>query len=217
MIKVEKDKRCSCCNECKELLKFSKNKNRKDGLCNVCKECTAIYRKNNAESISKQRKEFRETNKQKISQSQKEYYNKNRDALLEQKKTYSKENREAKAIYQKEYFFNNKEKLSLQNKIYRETEKGKLCRKNSDHKRRAKIKDGGIESNQLLKIQQCAKACYWCGISLKKVKVHIDHYQPLSKGGEHTESNIVICCSACNLKKHAKDPLVFANSIQRLL
>ncbi|MEU5166802.1 HNH endonuclease [Streptomyces mutomycini] len=35
---------------------------------------------------------------------------------------------------------------------------------------------------------------------------HIEHVLPLSRGGQHTASNVVPACSACNLSKGAKTP-----------
>ena len=68
-----------------------------------------------------------------------------------------------------------------------------------------------------MELQNNAKICYWCNVSLKNTKVHIDHYTPLSKGGEHTISNLVVSCSKCNLEKHSKDPLEFAITKGKLL
>lgn len=59
------------------------------------------------------------------------------------------------------------------------------------------------------------KTCYWCGKNKLKV-YHVDHYQPLSKGGRHEVSNLVIACPRCNLTKNARDPYDFARSIGRL-
>jgi 5-methylcytosine-specific restriction endonuclease McrA len=59
------------------------------------------------------------------------------------------------------------------------------------------------------------KVCYWCGVKCQK-NYHIDHYQPLSKGGAHTVANLVIACPRCNLTKNAKDPYEFAASVGRL-
>ena len=61
------------------------------------------------------------------------------------------------------------------------------------------------------------KLCPQCNTNLKNKKIHLDHYIPLSKGGEHTLSNLVISCPHCNLSKNAKDPYIFANSIGRLI
>lgn len=59
------------------------------------------------------------------------------------------------------------------------------------------------------------KVCYWCGVKCPK-KYHVDHYQPLSKGGAHAVANLVIACPKCNLTKNAKDPYEFAASVGRL-
>lgn len=77
-------------------------------------------------------------------------------------------------------------------------------------------KAGGVSSGALKAwIAAQKKVCYWCGLPCKQ-KYHIDHYQPLSKGGKHRISNLVIACPTCNLRKSSKDPLEFAASIGRL-
>jgi len=118
--------------------------------------------------------------------------------------------------YKKKYRQVNREKLAECRKAYFQTQNGKAVRKNSKHKRRTITKQGDVTTQQLLELQSSAKVCYWCGVSLKGKKVHIDHYVPLSKGGEHTLSNLVVSCASCNLSKHAKDPLVFAHSVGKL-
>ena len=93
----------------------------------------------------------------------------------------------------------------------------KASAKNSKHKRRAIEKKGDVTSSQILELQNNAKTCYWCNVSLKNKNIHIDHYVPLSKGGMHTLNNLVVSCSKCNLTKNAKDPYSFAISIGKLL
>ncbi len=102
-------------------------------------------------------------------------------------------------------------------KAYYQTEIGKAIDKNAKHKRRAITREGDVTTSQLLKLQQTAAHCYWCKKKLNKMDTHVDHYEPLSKGGKHTLSNLVVACSACNLSKHAKDPYEFAMSLGRLL
>lgn len=50
-----------------------------------------------------------------------------------------------------------------------------------------------------------------CAICRSKLnnKYHIDHINPLFLGGKHEPENIQILCPTCNLKKGAKDPIVF--------
>jgi 5-methylcytosine-specific restriction endonuclease McrA len=59
------------------------------------------------------------------------------------------------------------------------------------------------------------KTCYWCGMDCVK-NYHIDHYEPLSRGGKHEVDNLVISCPKCNRTKSAKDPYQFAQSLGRL-
>jgi 5-methylcytosine-specific restriction endonuclease McrA len=117
----------------------------------------------------------------------------------------------------KHYCQANKEKIAEQGKQYRQTLTSKAIRKNASHKRRTKTKQGDVTTKQLLELQLNAKACYWCNCSLGRNMVHIDHYVPLSKGGEHTISNLVVACRKCNLAKHAKDPIIFAKEMGKLL
>lgn len=51
--------------------------------------------------------------------------------------------------------------------------------------------------------------CPYCGTRFDDVipdpfnesPVHIDHMDPLDKGGEHSIRNVVLCCGPCNIKK----------------
>ncbi len=49
--------------------------------------------------------------------------------------------------------------------------------------------------------------CAYCQVKLKKY--HIDHIVPLAKGGVHDRSNVQLLCPTCNVRKWAKDPIVF--------
>jgi 5-methylcytosine-specific restriction endonuclease McrA len=159
-----------------------------------------VYNINNSEKIKSQRKKYRELNSDEIKKNKKYFYESNKDKILEKQLQYRKTD---------EYIKRNIE--------YRKSEIGKILSLNSKHKRRSIEKKGGVTSREFMSIKKEAKNCYWCNISLKGKDTHIDHYTPLSKGGTHEVSNLVTSCSNCNLKKHAKDPIIFANSIGKLL
>ena len=48
-------------------------------------------------------------------------------------------------------------------------------------------------------------------------RYHADHIVPLCRGGSNDIKNIQLLCPPCNLKKGAKDPLVWAQENGRLL
>lgn len=58
--------------------------------------------------------------------------------------------------------------------------------------------------------------CAWCAASLAG-GFHRDHRVPLALGGANDISNIDLLCSACNLRKGAKDPIAWAAENGRLL
>jgi len=48
--------------------------------------------------------------------------------------------------------------------------------------------------------------CYFCGKVMKREEflagnVHLEHFDPRSKGGEHIQGNITLACRTCNLLK----------------
>lgn len=99
--------------------------------------------------------------------------------------------------------------------VKRNPEKRKAISMAHKAKRRAIEKDGDPTSVIFAWVQKAPKVCYWCAVKCK-TKYHVDHYKPLSRGGRHEVSNLVIACPTCNLRKNAKDPLEFAASVGRL-
>lgn len=58
--------------------------------------------------------------------------------------------------------------------------------------------------------------CAACHCSIKK-EYHVDHIIALACGGTNWPRNIQLLCPLCNLRKKAKDPIVFMQSLGRLL
>ena len=216
---------CKKCNTEKSITEFYYNK-KKDTYETNCNSCLSLYRKeyreknkekakqyaSNWRTINEQRKKeldrkYRENNIEKIKECRKKYAIDNSKKLIEKSKKWYQLNKERAKATKKEY-----------NKIYKTTESYRLSNKIQRIKRRKQLKNtkNQVTSKVLKEIIDKSSNCYWCNKPLK-YDYHIDHYIPLSKGGEHTITNLVISCPDCNLKKHAKDPYEFANSIGRLL
>ena len=58
--------------------------------------------------------------------------------------------------------------------------------------------------------------CAWCGAGCKR-SYHVDHIMPLAKGGSNWPENLCIACPTCNMKKKAKLPHEFAQTMGKLL
>jgi 5-methylcytosine-specific restriction endonuclease McrA len=84
----------------------------------------------------------------------------------------------------------------------------RAIRSRSEANRRIRSAGGATASEVGKWLASQRMVCYWCGGKCAK-DYHIDHYYPLSKGGRHEVSNLVIACPTCNSRKSAKDPEQF--------
>ena len=91
----------------------------------------------------------------------------------------------------------------------------KEYRKNNPHKTRewhqnrrtrkqGRLPRGTVENIYLLQKQSCAV----CKVHLGD-DYHVDHIHPLAKGGKHEKHNIQLLCPTCNVRKSAKEPVLF--------
>lgn len=240
-------KTCTKCKIEKEFYLFIQDKTKKDGCRNVCKECNREYILKSHDRLIEYNKVHRIKNKEKIKISQKKYYDHNKDKKWEyekkrrehedvkikikenskkfynteqakqKRKEYYELNREKILERQKEHRLNNSDDFKSIQRKYRQSVKGIIAEKNKYHNRRTNYVNGDVTNLQLKNLYENTKNCYWCGKKLVHNNIHLDHYIPISKGGIHTISNLVLACSSCNLSKSDKDPVQFANSIGKLL
>lgn len=68
--------------------------------------------------------------------------------------------------------------------------------------------------NRLMNLQRGKCAVCRCDIAKK---FHLDHINPLSRGGPNVPSNTQLLCQPCNNSKYNKDPIEFMQSRGRLL
>ena len=129
---------------------------------------------------------------------------------------YRQDNPEATRKTRQKSYQNNRDKVIKRNTEYAKTEKGRAISRLKHQRKRIKIKEGDVTADELVELKSNINKCYWCNTKIIKNNYHIDHYVPLAKGGKHTIDNLVISCPTCNLKKNAKDPIQFANSIGKL-
>lgn len=131
-------------------------------------------------------------------------------------KIYRQENIKHIIERSKQYRQNNKSKLTEYVRKYRKTDRGKAITKSIKNRRRAKELNslGDFNGKQILELFAKQKGiCIYCKnklIKSGKDKYHIDHIQPISKGGSNDISNIQLLCPSCNRRKSNKTPEEFA-------
>lgn len=90
----------------------------------------------------------------------------------------------------------------------------------TQHNRRARKRAAGgkmsqSDVDQILRSQKWK--CAYCRVKLTRKTLHLDHIVALAKGGSNYPSNHQATCSPCNLRKQARDPIEFAQSLGMLL
>ena len=199
---VSELKICSRCKEIKGIDQFFASIKSSDGKVGHCKQCARLY-----ESTYRKRKTEVQKNR--------------RNALSLEKK---RELYERRKDYRKKYYMANSERLIATSLKHYYDNKQKFIEKMSDAgtlaayremrrvnrmNRSARESGGKLSKNiayRLFELQRGKCAC--CGKPLGE-DFHLDHIQPLSKGGVNEDWNIQLLREKCNLKKGSKDPVQF--------
>lgn len=176
-------KQCVDCGAQKEPGCFYPRRDRKSGLSSRCKDCSKKRAKGwfdlNPERQRANARAWAEANPEKKRGSYASWKERNK----EHKKSYDARTHQQNKGRRREYW----------------------------HSRRAKKRaaTGTVSKNivqKLLLLQR--RKCVCCGKPLGR-DFHLDHIVPLSRGGEHSDSNLQLLRAKCNLQKGTKDPILF--------
>ena len=199
-----------------------------DGSCKPCKKVrNAAYFKKNEEKLSdlhrqwvaKNRKKsnlysakWRSANLEKIKSYSKMYYAKNRNSILERQKTS-----ESSKLYASVWRKNNKEKCIQYTKLWQQNNKAKMIEKWKRHKAKRRAISGTPSPRIIEKLMNSQRGlCACCGKKLAN-NFHLDHILPIALGGTSEDFNLQLLRAECNMKKGAKHPIEYMQSIGRLL
>lgn len=178
---------CTKCGLGKSNENFFRDKSKKDGISPSCKQCYKKYYSEIRESKLAKKKVYREKNSVKISEYRVGHYIRNKEKAVACASDWAKQNPDRR----------------------RAAEASRRARKNNS--------TGKFTASNLLEIASSQKwKCVCCKRSIKN-GYHVDHIEPLSRGGSNDKYNIQALCPTCNMNKKAKDPYVFMQSRGYLL
>ena len=131
-----------------------------------------------------------------------EYHRVNREQSIARAVKYNRANPEMRKKICKKYRENNPE----------------FGRMHAIKRRARKLEVGGTLSKGLAeKLFGLQKGkCRICKKRFVGRKYHLDHIEPISKGGPNIDSNIQLLCPSCNSRKHNKLPHVHAQELGML-
>lgn len=222
----DKQKGDGYCSTCRDCAKARLAAYRAENPDKVRLGQKAHYATNQEMRIAKQRA-YREANPEKVKESSAKSWEKNKEKY----KAATKAWREAHKDYIKSkntvYYAEHGHKMRDKINEYRRANPEQMrayeaslraanpaVHRAQDAKRRArKLAAGGsytaADVQSLMGLQ--SGKCAVCRCCIKKA-YHVDHIEPLARGGSNDRLNLQILCKPCNLSKSARDPIVFMQS-----
>lgn len=144
-------------------------------------------------------------------------YEQNKKQISERKALHYRENKQARSERSANYYAENRERLSEKHRQHY-AENPEIYAALSSKRRAIKRGAGGsYKASDVSSILDSQRSK--CASCLKKLSsgYHVDHIMPLARGGTNDKYNLQILCPSCNLSKHAKDPIDWAQKNGRLL
>ncbi len=213
-------KQCAKCSRAKPITEFIlRNKKRPEiGRSTRCKECaleyTRKYNERNRVELNAIAAEKRKKNPEKFSAATAKWRANNPGASLESKRRCNEKNwgkflADGRAAYAKdpEKFCARKRKWRELNPDRARAIYSKWVRANPEKVKALKLNRRSIEGMVTpqeirARVAYLGGKCVYCGGPYE----HLDHFEPIARGGSGKATNVVPSCACCNLAKSSKPP-----------
>lgn len=165
----------------------------RDGYRNQCRICDKLKKYDwDAGNPDKRRAQLRRS------------YQKNkvtRDAVT---KAYRDANLEQHRAWDRARYLRNREKMRKQGRAHYQANKEKYAEYRDKRLAMLRGVEGQYTRDDVWKLyDEQSGFCYYCDIPLFG-SFHVDHKQPVSRGGTNRLTNLAITCATCNLRKQDK-------------
>jgi 5-methylcytosine-specific restriction endonuclease McrA len=147
----------------------------------------------------------------------KAYYQANAEKIRRRTSEWKRQNPDRAHKNQTLWYLINTEAVKRRARAWDEANPEAARARGRNYRARSRQAEGSHTAEDIQRIGAAQKwRCHWCS-KPAKTGYHVDHVQPLSKGGTNWPSNLVISCGPCNVSKRASDPLAFARRLGLLL
>jgi len=189
-----------------------------------CKRCNSnryyLWKLDNKDHIKKYQKEWYEKNKERVKKCVKNWCAENQGHKKEYNKQWYADNREYRKEYLKQWYAENIEhRLEYQRqwqadnpeykKQWQKENRDKIYSLNSKRRAMKLNQTPDLTIEEMEHIKSIYKFCNELNSHFGEKSFHVDHIQPLSKGGFHTGDNLQIIPTSQNLAKGSKCPKKF--------
>lgn len=166
----------------------------------------AVYRAAHRDEIAAQRAAWSTANKERIAAQHAAYHAAHHGEITARHAAYQVANKERIADRRAVHYAANRARMIASVSAWSQANPELVRARNS----RRRARELGAEVNDLTRQQWDAikaafgQKCAYCGLKTRGLTQ--DHVIPLSKGGNHTASNVVPACKSCNCKKNVGPP-----------
>lgn len=202
-----REKRCTCCGSVEN--GFYKDSRAADGLKSECKAC---HQKNVIRwnlTNPERRKQIHKASAIKYADARakatRNWQIRNKLRVAETKKRASA-NRQRKILHDAEYASQVKEMRRVSGAAWKAENKEAVRAHTRNRRARKRGVEGVHTAEDIRRLFDAQNGyCGGCGRDFSVTGYHVDHIQPLSRGGSNWPDNLQLLCPTCNTRKAAMD------------